>query len=190
MSTETITVEAHPEQPLPADAALRWDDLDLEAGTLAVRHGMVKVPGGWQRAEPKTASSRRVVRLPAVAVEALRRHRTGQREDRLRAGPHWQDSGLVFTTSSGTVIDGQNLLRAFRGHLKRAGLPPIRFHDLRHSAATLMLALGVQAKVVAEMLGHSTVGVTLDTYSHVLPTLQEEAAAKMDALLVSEVAAG
>ena len=144
---------------------LAWEDIDFKRGTLAIRHTLIKVADGWERAEPKTAGSRRIVRLPEIAITELRRHRVRQLEERLQAGSEWQDTGLVFTTTLGTAIDGSNLLRAFRSHLRRVDLPPIRFHDLRHSAATFMLTLGVQPKVVAEMLGHSNVGTTLDTYS-------------------------
>jgi integrase len=165
--------------------ALRWEDIDLERGTLAVRNALVKVRGGWQLAETKTPSSRRVVKLPLVAAEALRRHRSQQLQEKLAAGPAWHDSAHVFASRAGTPLDGDNLHRAFKKHLSSAGLPSMPFHSLRHSAATLMLALGVQPKVVAEMLGHSRIGVTMDTYSHVLPHLQDEAAAKMDALLAA-----
>ena len=106
-----------------------------------------------------------------------------QTEERVAAGAAWQEGGYVFTTAVGTAIDGDNLHHSYKGHLNRVGLPTISFHALRHSAATLMLALGVQPKVIAEMLGHSRIGVTMDTYSHVLPHLQEEAAEKMDLLL-------
>jgi integrase len=162
---------------------LRWEDVDLDLGTLAVRNSLVKVKGGWALSETKTASSRRVVKLPSLAVEGLSQHRLRQVEEKLAAGPAWQELGFVFTTRIGTPIDGNNLYREFKQILKAADLPVIPFHGLRHSAATLMLALGVQPKVVAEMLGHSRISVTMDTYSHVLPHLQEEAAAKMDALL-------
>jgi integrase len=163
--------------------ALSWADVDLDGGTVAVRHTLAKAAGGWELAETKTASSRRVVRLPLFAVDALRQHRVRQLSERLRSGVTWPDSDLVFTTTSGTAIDGSNLLRAFKSLLRAAELPDLRFHDLRHSAATFMLSIGIQPKVVAETLGHSRVGVTLDTYSHVLPHLQEEAAAKMNLLL-------
>lgn len=166
--------------------ALRWDDINFDTGSLAVRQSLSKVVGGWAFTEPKTAASRRVVKLPAFAVEALRVHRTRQLAARL-ASPIWADPALVFTTEIGTFLDGNNILKCFKGHVARAGMDPasFTFHGLRHSAATLMLALGVPAKVVAEALGHSRVGITLDTYTHVLPHLQEEAAARMDGLLAA-----
>lgn len=164
--------------------ALRWPDVNFDTGSLAVQRSLSKVEGGWAFTEPKTASSRRVVKLPAFAVEALREHRERQIEERIKAHV-WADPALVFSTVIGTVIDGRNLLRLFKGHVKAAGMEPesFTFHGLRHSAATLMLALGVHPKVVAEALGHSRVGITLDVYSSVLPHLQDEAAAKMDGLL-------
>lgn len=164
--------------------ALRWDDIDFALGTLAVRRSLIKIRGGWAFAEPKSASSRRVVRLPDFVAAALREHRAQQREARVKAR-YWEDPSLVFSSAIGTVIDGRQLLRQFKLQVAAAGLDPklFTFHGLRHSAATLMLALGVQPKVVSETLGHSRVGITLDTYSHVLPHLQEEAASRMDALL-------
>jgi integrase len=102
----------------------------------------------------------------------------------LAAGEAWQDNDLVFPNALGRPMDGSNLLRfCFRPLLKGAGLPPIRFHDLRHTAATLLLGQGIHPKVVAEMLGHSTIAITMDTYSHVLPEMQGTAAASMDRLL-------
>jgi integrase len=164
--------------------ALRWEDIDLTNATMSVRRTLTKVEGGWAFAEPKTPSSRRNVKLPAFVVNALDHHKDQQKKEREDA-LHWSDPGLVFCTEIGTVIDGRNLLAKFKGKLKAAGLKPdeFTFHGLRHSAATLMLALGVQPKVVQETLGHSRIAVTIDLYSHVLPHLQDEAAAKMDALL-------
>lgn len=165
--------------------ALTWDDIRIEEGHLAVRRSLMKVPGGWRIAEPKNASSRRVVKLPEFAIDALRRHRTRQVEERL-AAPVWEDPNLVFATTVGTPIDGRNFLREFKEIADRAGMPAaFTVHSLRHSAATLMLALGVQPKVVQEALGHSRIAVTMDLYTHVLPHLQDEAAAKMDLLLAA-----
>ena len=163
--------------------ALSWDSIDLEGGTLAVKQTLSKVKGGWRLTEPKTRSGRRVVKLPQGVSQAFRQHHIQQMKERLSAGPEWSEAGLVFTTTRGTAIDGDNLRRAYQAHLRKAGLPVTSFHSLRHSAATFMLALGVQPKVVAEMLGHSRISVTMDTYSHVLPHLQDEAAEKMDGLL-------
>jgi integrase len=131
---------------------------------------------------PKTDAGRRSVLLTPSAVSALRRHRTQQTEQRLRA-VYWDDLDLVFCTSIGTHIQANNLLRrSWRPLLERAGLPAVRFHDLRHSCASLMLAEGVPVKVVAEMLGHADVSVTLKVYAHVSATMQADATAKMEAL--------
>jgi integrase len=164
--------------------ALRWRDVDLQAGMLQVRGTLQRAGSDLVVAEPKTAHSRRQVALATTAVEALRRHRVTQAEERLRLGAAWQDLDLVFSSEAGGYIDESRLRRnSFWPLLERAGLPRIRFHDLRHTAATLMLRRGVHPKIVAEMLGHAQVSVTLDLYSHVTPTMQREAAEAMDALL-------
>lgn len=133
--------------------------------------------------QPRGVSFSVRIALPAVAVKALNRCRIRQLEARLAAGSRWQDSGFIFTTPTGTVLDPRNLTRAFKAILSANDLPPIRIHDLRHSCATLLLAQGVSPRVVMETLGHSQVSLTLNTYSHVLPALQEDAASKMDAIL-------
>jgi len=133
--------------------------------------------------EPKSARSRRTINLPAVAVKALRAHRVSQLEARLAAGSRWRDGGFVFTSSIGTPIEPRRISKEFRALLMTAELPTIRLHDLRHSCATLLLAQGVSPRVVMEILGHSQVSLTLNTYSHVLPALQQDAARKMDAIL-------
>jgi integrase len=120
--------------------------------------------------------------LPAVAVTALRSHRTRQLEARLAAGGRWQDRGFVFASAVGTPLEQRNLTRQFKALLTAATLPDMRLHDLRHSCATLLLAQGVNPRVVMETLGHSQVSLTLNTYSHVLPALQRDAAARMDAV--------
>lgn len=134
--------------------------------------------------EPKSARSRRTIKLPAVVASALKTHRTGQLEERLAAGKYWEDSGLVFTSPIGTAMDPRNVSREFQGMLKGADLPHIRFHDLRHTAATLLLAQGVDPRTIMETLGHSQISLTLNTYAHVLPALQSDAAVKMDAILL------
>ena len=136
-----------------------------------------------QVTEPKSARSRRTIALPTVAVTALRAHRVRQLEARLAAGGRWQDQGFLFTSGIGTPLDPRNVTREFKALLVSAELPNIRLHDLRHSCATLLLAQGVNPRVVMVTLGHSQVSLTLNTYSHVLPALQHEAAAKMDAIL-------
>ena len=163
---------------------LRWSDIELSASSLHVSQQARRVKGkGITFTAPKTDKGRRTVALPWVAVEALKRHRIAQLEERLGAGSEWIDNDLVFANEVGRPIERQNLMRrSFVPLLDRAGLPRIRFHDLRHSAATLLLSQGVHPKVVQERLGHSSIGLTMDTYSHVLPDMQREAAAKLDAI--------
>lgn len=135
--------------------------------------------------EPKSPRSRRTIRLPQVVIVALRSHRTRQLTERLAAGGGWTDSGLVFTTVAGTPLDARNVTREFQAMLVAAGLPRIRFHDLRHTAATLLLSQGVDPRTIMETLGHSQISLTLNTYSHVMPALQIDAAAKLDAVFSS-----
>ena len=135
-------------------------------------------------AEPKTAGSRRQVTLASLAVDALARQKDNQAAQRLLCGAAWEEHGLVFTNELGRPMGAANLRRrSFEPLLKCAGLPRIRFHDLRHTAATLLLGEGVHPKIVSERLGNSRVGITLDLYSHVTPTMQREAAASVDAAL-------
>lgn len=164
--------------------ALRWQDVDLEGGTLQVRGTLQRTPDGLAIAEPKTSHSRRQVALTSMAVHALRRHRVVQASERLRLGAAWDDNDLVFANEVGRPLEVRNVLsRSFRPLVERAGLPRIRFHDLRHTAATLLLGRSVHPKVVAEMLGHSQISVTLDLYSHVTPTMQRQAAEALDTVL-------
>ena len=156
---------------------LQWEDVDLRERSLSVRHTLLSDGGVLRLGEPKTASSRRRIELPEVAAEALRAHREQLLGEGLRSAP-W-----VFPDTAGGPIRKENLVRrSFEPLLKRAGLSKIRFHDLRHTAATLMLLRNVPAKVVQERLGHASIALTLDTYSHVLPSMQRQAAAEMDAL--------
>jgi integrase len=161
--------------------ALKWQDVELEAATLRVRATLQYTPAGFVFAEPKTAKSRRIVALPKTAVDALRRRRAQQATERTGAG---DDLNLVFPNTAGHPMDGKDLLRhRFRPLLQKAGLPPIRFHDLRHTAATLLLERGINPKIVSEMLGHADISITLGIYSHVTPHMQQQAAAAMDAAL-------
>ena len=136
-----------------------------------------------QLVEPKSTRSRRTIALPSVVRAALRLHRAQQLKARLAAGASWQEHDFVFTTPIGTPCDPWNLQKRFKALLTEAGLPPLRIHDLRHSCATLLLAQGVNPRVVMETLGHSQISLTLNTYSHVLPALQREAADKIDGVL-------
>jgi integrase len=162
---------------------LRWEDVDLQNGTLTVRQALQRVEGKLQFVEPKSEKSRRRVQLPEIAVDTLKRHRTRQKKDRLKAGGDWQDSTVVFTSSVGSPLDERNVRRAFKDVLTAAKLPKMRIHDLRHTCATLLLAQGVHPKVVQEILGHSQISLTMDTYSTVLPTVSRAAAEQMDAVL-------
>jgi integrase len=161
---------------------LRWQDVDLDAATLSVCH-QLQARRGKHLTEPKSDRSRRTLPLPEFAVKALRAHRARQLQARLIAGSGWQDTGHVFTTSIGTPMDGSRVSKLFRQALAKAGLPHKRFHDLRHTAASLLLTQGVHPRVVMETLGHSQIGVTMNTYSHVMPVLQRDAADKMNAIL-------
>ncbi|MCJ7583660.1 MAG: site-specific integrase, partial [Anaerolineales bacterium] len=134
--------------------------------------------------EPKSAAGKRLIVLSSATVKVLRNHMNIQQEEKLIAGENWQENDLVFPSTLGTPLDPSNMSRDFKNTLKMAGLPNIRFHDLRHTAATLMLQQGTHPKIVQERLGHSDVSLTLNTYSHVLPSLQEDAAEKMDEILV------
>jgi integrase len=130
---------------------------------------------------PKSGKGRSV-RLTRKATIALREHRKRQLEERIEHAGHWEDHGLVFPSSVGTPISGGNLHRAFKAVLRRASLPAIRFHDLRHTCATLLLRQGVNTKYVQDLLGHADISLTLNVYSHVLPDMGGAAGA-MDAAL-------
>ena len=163
---------------------LRWQDIDLDRRTLHITRSARRFAGqGVIFQETKTHRSRRPVALSPEMVALLREHRRSQAEQRLAVGPAYSDRGLVFASPTGQPVDGSNLRRAFRRILSDAGLPRLRFHDLRHTAATLMLRSGAHPKVVSERLGHATVSLTLDTYSHVLPDLQRDAAEALDGIL-------
>lgn len=176
---------------------LRWQDLDLDGGALRVAGALQRqrLPDGStapQLVEPKTRRSRRTVALSALAVEALRRRRVVQLEERVHAGARWQEplgsgpgrgsTGLVFTTGLGTPLEASNVTHYFQRHLRAAGLPRARFHDLRHSAASFLLARGTPPRVVMELLGHSTMATTMNIYGHVLQDQLKDAAGRMDAL--------
>lgn len=163
---------------------LRWPDVDLERGQLRVQRTLLTLRGGTlQFGEPKTRRSRRQVAISRETVRWLREQRRRQLETRLAAGKAYQDQALVFADAVGEPIKPQRIAPRFKRFVKRAGLPPLRFHDLRHTSASLLLAAGVHPKIVSERLGHSNVNITLDTYSHVLPGLQDAAAELLDQYL-------
>jgi integrase len=162
--------------------ALTWDAVDLDAGIAQVLRSYSYTGKGYKLEEPKTESGRRPIDLPASVVEALRQHRARQAEERLKAGPLWEDHGLVICTALGRPVLQHNLRTLFLRLARNAGLPRIRLHDLRHTHATILLKRGVHPKVVQERLGHSDITVTLNTYSHVVPGLQAAAAKAIDPL--------
>jgi integrase len=168
---------------------LKWQDIDFAKGTVQVRRVLIRIPStlpgkGYAEAEPKTQRSRRAIIIAPFALKALKEHRERQLVEKGRADASWQEHDYVFCTTLGTHLnptrDMLDLLKAF---LKRAGLPGVRFHDLRHSSATLLLSLGVHPKVVQEILGHSQISMTLDIYSHVLPGMHQDAMARLNAAI-------
>jgi integrase len=165
-------------------AGLRWCDVDLDAGLLSVVRTRVSVAYTVCESDPKTRSSRRSITLDVRVVAALRAHRRRQLEERLRWGEAWTDTGYVFTREDGWPIHPERISVLFARLVEIAGVPKIRLHDLRHTSASLALASGVHPKVVGERLGHASVSVTLDLYSHVIPGLQAEAAEKLGELVL------
>ena len=164
---------------------LTWRAVNFERGAVSVIYSLQPtLTGELVLMEPKTSRSRRVIDIEPRVVAVLRRHRAAQQMEQRVAGGDWVESDLVFTSPTGSPLDGRILICTwFRPLLKKAGLPPVRIHDLRHSYASIALALGVHPKVVQEALGHSTIAITLDLYSHVVPSLQREAAKEMGAAL-------
>ncbi len=165
---------------------LRWQEVDLQARTLRVNVALQRIEGKLLLVEPKTERSRRTLPLPESIVATLRLHRVHQLEDKMIAGDRWKESGLVFTSSIGTPLLARNVVRKFHSLLKKAGLPHHRFHDLRHSCASLLLAQGVPARTVMEILGHSQINLTLNTYAHVMPAMMRDAANVMDSVLTGK----
>jgi integrase len=174
---------------------LRWRDVDLALGSASVQQTFYRLSGSKKTGDgprllfgtPKTEKGRRTVALPWVLVAELRRVKDAQEERRRLMGPEYQNRDLVFAQLDGKPLHAKNLTaRDFRKVLERAGLPRIRFHDLRHSHATLLLAQGVSAKIVQERLGHASPAFTLAVYGHVLPGMQERATRNLEARLFRE----
>jgi len=174
---------------------LRWGDVDLTTGEIHVRQQLQRVGKRCVLQELKTEKSRRTLALPAVCLEALKTHRTRQLGERLKAGSRWIDSGLVFTTyrvckegkgthlKVGAPLHPRNVLRTLHALLEAAKLPRVRFHDLRHSAASLLIAEGVELVEVSMLLGHSELRATADLYSHLQKQTATKAARRMDVVL-------
>ena len=166
--------------------ALKWSDLDLEARIVTVTRTLVwRKGGGWYFGEPKTARSRRTITFPDPLAKLLRTHKAKQSEVRLKLGGAYSSENLVFATVEGTPLNIRNLTqRHFKQILKRANLSAsFRLYDLRHTCATLLLAANEHPKVVSERLGHASITLTLDTYSHVLPSMQQAASDKLERIL-------
>lgn len=163
---------------------LKREDIDFQSGTLSVRRTLSRGKvGRWELGQPKTAAGRRSIALPADSVDALKGHRAKQAEERLRLGPLWEDHGFVFTGRTGAPLHVNSLDAQFRKLIEASGVPKIRFHDLRHTSATLMLLIGVHPKVVQERLGHSDISMTMNRYSHVTPGMQQRAADNLSSAL-------
>lgn len=161
---------------------LKWSDVDLEKGTLQIRRQLQRMRDGAGLAFLPTKNSKgRTIRLGPLATEALASHRERQAAEKLALGAAYEDTSLVFVTTIGTPVDAQNVVnRSFKPLLKVAGLPNVRFHDLRHTCATLMLSQGVNPKVAQERLGHADISMTMNIYSHVLSDMQKEAATAIE----------
>jgi integrase len=163
---------------------LKWTDLDWIRRTIKVERQLDRPTGkGIQFSAPKTRFGKRSVALGRKTIEVLRNHYERQQGDRLRVGENWNEHDLIFTNRNGGPLHPRNLLRDFKLMLKRAGLPVIRFHDLRHTAASLMLNSGIAPIIVSRRLGHARASITLDIYGHLIPSMQSEAAEKIDELI-------
>ena len=162
---------------------LCWSDINLTSGSITIRNSLQKHEGRYSLVEPKSTKSRRTLVLPGLAIEAIRGHKRRQLVERLRMPGAPNEFDLVFTTRAGTPINRHNLTRDFQALLRREDLPKLRFHDLRHTAASLLLAQNVQPRDIMEVLGHSQIGLTMNLYSHVMKPAMQNAADRMDSIL-------
>lgn len=162
---------------------LKWDDLDLEQGILKVQRQLTKCKHGFEFIAPKTKAGMRQIDLGSNTIEVLKQHREHQHTEKLIAGDSWLDHNMVFPSTIGTPMNRSNLSKKYKAVLKNAELPPIRFHDLRHTAASLMLNNGIPVIIASKRLGHAQPSITLDVYGHLIPSKQQEAAILMDQLL-------
>lgn len=170
---------------------LQWDDVSIGTGTLRVQRALQRQRNGLglKLVEPKSAASRRPIHVGTLTRDALLWRRQQQERECEEAGEAWQDTGLIFTTAFGTPLDQGRVHRHWTAILSGAGLPRLRIHDLRHTVATLLLEQDVHPRVVQELLGHSSIALTLGTYSHVAPAMHREAALRIDALLGGQIPA-
>jgi integrase len=164
-------------------AGLRWSDLELDAGTLTVSGQLQQLSGRMVAGPPKSDAGRRVIALDKTTIAALREHRLRQQAERAAVGTRWAGTGYVFTTQAGKPVGPDRMTRLFRKLVAASGLPPVTLHGLRHGAATLALAAGTDLKIVQDQLGHSTITLTADTYTSVLPETARTAADNTAALL-------
>lgn len=167
---------------------LRWPDCDLDAGSVTIRYQLQRIDGENRLTEPKTAKSRRTLPISPTVVETLRRQQRWQTEQRLRAGAGWQDSGHVFTTPNGAPLNGASVTHRFQKRLAQAELPRLRWHDLRHGCASLLLAQGADLRTIMELLGHSQISLTANLYTHLIPALKRDASDRMERVLTGSQA--
>ncbi len=155
--------------------ALRWSNIDFERRTLVVLHTVDYIPKhGYVEDEPKTKAGKRLISLPSFLIDMLKQHRMKQQKQMVEQGEKWEDRDLVFTGLHGGYFSPRYLEKLFKKLFADAGFPGMHFHDLRHSAATILLSMGINMKVIQELLGHSDVAITLGLYSHLLPSMQKE----------------
>jgi integrase len=161
---------------------LLWEDIDFDAATLRVTGSLQRQNGHLERSATKTDASVRTVALPPILLKILRKHRARQQKERTTC-ERWHETGYVFTSTIGTPLEPSNMIRHFKASLRKAGLPKTtRFHDLRHTCATLMIKRGIHARAVMDVLGHAQISTTMNTYAHVLEEVQREAVSVLDAL--------
>lgn len=165
---------------------LRWIDVDFDAETVAVRQTVLRVGGRLEISQPKTQKSARLIPAPAVILNQLRTHRARQLAEQLKVGPRWTDSGLVFTSTVGTPLEPRNVDRAWHALRATADLDWLRLHDLRHACATFMLLSGASPRTVMQTLGHSQIGLTMNTYAHFLPDIERAAVTEAARILFGE----
>jgi integrase len=162
---------------------LEWDDVDIKSGVILIRRQLKREDGRLVTSDTKTSKSRRAVNLPGPMIATMNAHKARQAADHLKIGEAWQDTGFVFTTTIGTPIDPRNVYREFQKICEDAKLGKWHPHELRHSAASLMLAQGVKVQVVSDVLGHSSIRMTADVYGHILAPDRQGAANAMSTVL-------